>query len=342
VIESERVVRVPLPAEQIRRMDQLILDGAGGFLTRTEFIREAIESQIVELTYPAAPNELGVSEAPAQLSVASKPAPRGLEPEKVVLGGLSRGVTVDGVGFRAVDEPLFGLHNRDFPSLWALGVLARDAHDGPVDMDDFMRNVTERAWRVGGQLEDLAVATGRRGVTALFPTNQAKYRQASDAFREFAVGRLEKGSQCPVGRGPLFAWRVAAVESGDNGCRIGVTSQGWDLLEALGGLTVDEPHRRDHAEAFLAHVQAYGPADYAALRIVVEVASRGVTRAELVDGVSAAIPGWRDSVASTNASGYVARAREWGLLEARQSAGRYAATEFGMAFVEGGGRHGDQ
>jgi hypothetical protein len=40
-------------------------------------------------------------------------------------------------------------------------------------------------------------------------------------------------------------------------------------------------------------------------------------------------PDWSKSVASTNAQGYVARGREWGLIESRQVQGRYALTPFG-------------
>ncbi len=157
--ENERVVRVPLPAAQIRRMDDLILQGAGGLLTRTEFIREAIESQIVELAYPMA-GELSSADAPR--AVRGMPATEGVgesgpqEELGNVLGGavlaaLGRGVSVEPTDLQVVDEALFGLHNRDFPSLWALRLLAQQASDGPISWTEFARNATDQAWELGAR-----------------------------------------------------------------------------------------------------------------------------------------------------------------------------------------------
>src|SRR5438270_4317520 len=58
--ESEnnlRVTKVLLPIRLIRAMDRFLVEGTGGFTTRNEFVREAIDSYILELTHPPAPPE---------------------------------------------------------------------------------------------------------------------------------------------------------------------------------------------------------------------------------------------------------------------------------------------
>ena len=47
---DQRVMRVPLPVTLIREMDSVILDGLGGYATRAEFIVDAIQERILELS----------------------------------------------------------------------------------------------------------------------------------------------------------------------------------------------------------------------------------------------------------------------------------------------------
>src|SRR6266705_2602608 len=56
-LRDQRVVKLLLLLPLIRQMDHLLLDGVGGFSTRNEFVREAIESYILELTHEPAPAE---------------------------------------------------------------------------------------------------------------------------------------------------------------------------------------------------------------------------------------------------------------------------------------------
>ena len=56
-LKDQRVVKLLLPLALIRQMDRLLVDGIGGFATRTEFVREAIESYMLELTHEPAPAE---------------------------------------------------------------------------------------------------------------------------------------------------------------------------------------------------------------------------------------------------------------------------------------------
>src|SRR5690606_21965505 len=46
-----------LPLSLIRRMDELINQGVGGYQTRAELIREAVEALVLELSYERAPDE---------------------------------------------------------------------------------------------------------------------------------------------------------------------------------------------------------------------------------------------------------------------------------------------
>ena len=57
------------------------------------------------------------------------------------------------------------------------------------------------------------------------------------------------------------------------------------------------------------------------------------SRLELVEVFQTARPDWTASVAATNTQGYVARAREWGLVESKQVAGTYRLTEFGERYT---------
>src|SRR2546426_3728702 len=55
--QDQRIVKLLLPLPLIRQMDRLLVDGVGGFTTRNEFVREAIESYMLELTHEPAPAE---------------------------------------------------------------------------------------------------------------------------------------------------------------------------------------------------------------------------------------------------------------------------------------------
>src|SRR5438445_3302956 len=66
-LKDQRVVKLLLPLALIRQMDRLLLDGIGGFTTRNELVREAIESYMLELTHDAAPAEPALSGPTRQL-----------------------------------------------------------------------------------------------------------------------------------------------------------------------------------------------------------------------------------------------------------------------------------
>lgn len=345
-----RAIRVALPAEQIRRMDELIMSGSGGFESRGEFIREAVESQIVELAYPAAPESLltlGIS-SQAELSESGDSAASDF--------GLAAGPQVHAVaptlsdtsilsvqnGFQWTDShvepeggPLFGLHNRDYPSLWALSRIAVLTTSGPIDFETCLEEVTRSGWEFGEVLLRLGDSLGSR-VDTLFPTNREKPQSVAGRFQQFAVGFVTKrGGELHSG-GPLFKWGCCALRKAERGWQIALTPAGHDLLHGMAGLTVAEPHADEFARRFVAHLQQYSPEDWEGFQTALAAIRDGAGRMDLVDAFATARPDWKENVVHTNASGYVARCREWGLVERKLANSQYVITRLGLDLSEGG------
>ena len=350
--QDQRVVKLLLPLPLIRAMDRLLVDGVGGFTTRNEFVREAIESYILELTHEPAPAEPAalVRHARGRLTVAptlldpGQPELFAEQPQDELAGPLSleetalpplpADVSVVAGGADVVEEPLFGMHNRDYPSLWAARRLADYDVRGPLGFDEFAERATEEAWGFAEAIRPLEGALGQK-LTALFPTNHEKRQTASSAFRTFAIGSIAPSPGKVRAEGPLFLWRVIDVERRDGGVVVGLTPRGWELLERLAGLTVASPHPPERARIFIAYLREHAPADCWGFERALSAAAERPTRAELVETFRAARPDWRDSVAATNAQGYVARAREWGLIAPKVVDGRYELTELGAELAKG-------
>jgi hypothetical protein len=348
---EQRVTRLVLPVSLIREMDRLLLDGIGGFTTRNEFVREAVEAYILELTHEAAPEEPGSirDRAGRQSSVPSAPMELpGLEARRPVQSALPHvmdaGETavaplpadapaIKGQG-HVTSEPLFGMHNRDFPSIWVARQLVDYLGDGAISFEEFTERATEQAWAFADGLRTLEHELGQK-LTALFPTNAEKRQTASSAFRIFAIGTVTENGGALNTEGPLFLWRVIDVAPSSGGVVVGLTAPGRELLERLAGLTVLSPHEPEHARIFLSHLRAHAPADWWGFEHALTTVSARPTRAELIERFRAAQPSWRDSVAATNAQGYVARAREWGLIAPKVLDGHYELTELGAELLKG-------
>lgn len=133
-------------------------------------------------------------------------------------------------------QALFGLHNRDYPSLRAASRLADIANRGSISADRFYRQVLEEAWKQGAVLSALQKQTGLR-TTALFPTNPEKRKSAETAFRAFALGSFKRDvdGRGWVVAGPLFDWRLAVLEGDQKNPCIALTPRGSELIEALAG-----------------------------------------------------------------------------------------------------------
>jgi hypothetical protein len=354
---EDRIVKIPLPLALIRQIDEAIVSGLGGYSTRTEFFRDAAEGLLVELKYEPAPAEPMAhrerltlpspssmtqgedGNATVRLPVETH-AERGVDVTPIddlsatALHLAAEGESLADGEAEVDDEPLFGMHNRDFPSLWVAFRLAERAAIGPVPYELFVQRATEEAWDYAEALRGVAEAGGQK-LTALFPTNRAKPQSAADAFKAFAVGSITDGNHGSLhAEGPLFSWRVCQAKRSPSGdLLIGVTSDGWRLLRGLDGISLQLPHAPVLARTFLAHLRRHAPGDWWGFRAVVAAAADEPNRLELVETFQRERPDWGPNVAATNAQGYVARAREWGLVQPKQIGGRYALTEFGTEYL---------
>ena len=349
----QRVVRVPLPVSLIRRMDELLVSGKGGYGTRAEFIEHAVEAMALETEHGVALEQPGQQLESAQDDVTHRPSAQTIQGtnaselsvkevsplsiSETVIRELQDGlVTIEGSA-TVVDAPLFGLHNRDYPSIWAARRIAIATRESPQDFMRLQQQIGNEAWQFAERLQDIQEGSILK-VTALFPTNREKAEAATSAFISFALGHAEVTSAGIEATGPLFAWNVCQLQSGESGLLIGMTRAGRALLMALDGISLQFPHKKEHTVRFISHIRRYAPNDWLAFRAVLEYADSGPGRKKLVELMNGRWPEWSRSVASTNTSGYVARTREWGLLEPKLRDGRYVLTPLGKEILrrEGG------
>ena len=338
-------MRIPLPVRLIREMDAVIINGIGGYSTRAEFIVDAIQERILELTMEEVvdagppPGLSDVGSAPSEPSHANATLRSPPDPDPPATTELPALMPPEaGFSIPAADnlsrpegKALFGLHNRDYPTLWALSRLAVMANEEPIPVEDYVAEVLEEAWSFGEQLLAIERHTGRK-CTALFPTNAGKRKSAETAFRLFAVGdyRTDANNRLTTS-GPLFEWRVVGLSGSADDPQIGLTAAGWALLAALRGLSIEEPHAPSVATAFLSHLKEHAPADERGFVEVLKViGTDGATRQDVLDHAASQWPEWTENEVSTNSAGYIARAREWGLIEPKQSKSQYHLTPLGV------------
>ncbi len=370
--EPGRLVRVRFPSALLKQIEEFLEAGVGGYTDRSELVVDAVRERLLELgetfafmprphvpTGATATNEIVKSWAESILaaeerspemapSIEQLRTPHGRYP---VLSGVHQAlipledaaIVLDGAlsPIESRDDipqegPLFGLHNRDFPSLWALAELGRLTAEGPIPYSEFMTEVAGSAWRYGQMLGALE-QRGHKGLTGLFPTNPDK-REASEArFLNFGVGEAKAIEGGWITRGPLFQWGVAGIVVTEGvGC-IGVTSLGAQLIGEVVGLTPDTPHPRQIAVGFAEFLRASAPDDWWGFqRLLTAVGAGASTRDEVAIQFHGSRFGddWTKNEVSTNAAGYVARAREWDFLEPKQENGRYVLTDFGREQFE--------
>jgi hypothetical protein len=241
---------------------------------------------------------------------------------------------------RPEGRPLFGLHNRDYPSLWALTQLASLTQDGPIPVEAFYSEVIRRAWKFGELLRVIEQRTGIKR-TALFPTNLEKRKSAEMGFRTFAIGDYRPVADTTfTTNGPLFEWQVVGLTVGEEKQPlIGITAAGWELLNRITGISIDEPHPRDASAYFFDHLRVHSPADHKAfMEILQAIGLGGASRQEVLDQTAKVWPDWTENEVSTNSAGYIARTREWGLVEQKQKSSRYHLTVLGIEHMKGSPR----
>lgn len=340
---SMRLVRVPLLADLVRRVDSLVQAPGSAFIDRTEFIREAVEAYVLEREFGG--HEVTVDNDGQGASAGAPSAALGPAAERGTSGGsepsggaasvlldstelripASSPSVLDG-GFEAVDEPIMGLHNRDYPSLWALARLAEWCADGTLEFDDYLARVTARAWTYVERLEILGKKEGTR-FTALFPSNPAKVDSAESIWRNFALGRLRREGDVLRGDGPLFQWKVCGLAIMKGRVVVAPSPVGLKLLQSLEGLTVASPHDAEQADAFLNHLRNHAPADWWGFSLALRLVSADPNRREYEGGFVKELPDWSETKGRTVAAGYLARCREWGLIERTMIEGRYRLTD---------------
>lgn len=343
---EKRIVKFPLPVELIKRIDQAVLAGKGGLETREQFFREAAEGFLTDLSYEQAPEPVLQSGPPPRQEIAgadlvsevvgSVPSWEREELQLVDLAGTALAapgkVAVWDSGVAEPDqEPMLGLHNRDYPSLWAASRLACYTREGAIRFDEFRRRATDAAWLFGSELARIN-GEGDARLTALFPTNQRKPESSERAFQGFAMGSIP--SRRPAdgtipASGPLFSWGMCQLRRFDGEFFVALTTAGRGLLEDLMGLSLELPHETRLARAFLSYVFEHAPGDGWGFSRILEAAQTRPGREEIVGTIGAARPAWSAATASSVAQGYIARAREWGLLEPRMKQGKYILTAFG-------------
>jgi len=334
-----RVLRIPLPVSLIRDMDDLIAARSGGLDSRAEFAREAIEAMVLELRHgvyePQVPRRSdSESRANTERRLSAGVAPpetRSPLEDDPAFTSLSAPPDVRHLVPPAEEaaEPLLGMHNRDYPSLWAGIELCSLLQDGPVQFETAATAVTDAAQLFGTRLIGLDESWPGKP-SALFPTNLKKMESAKRNFEYFAVGWITRNPDGSVRlHGPLADWKVLGLKHASVEPLVGLTEPGRDLLTAMSGLTVTQPHPPEYARAFLAHLIAYAPGDWQGLLAMLHAVSRRPTRLELNQAFADRWPGWTSTIAATAAAGYVARGREWGLVETKQVDSRYALTDFG-------------
>lgn len=247
-----------------------------------------------------------------------------------------RGMTIDAGIARFKHEPLFGLHNRDFPSIWAVRQLAELTRGELIPAPVFFETVTREAWRYAQALVELEKATKVK-LTALFPSNLSKPQSAEVGFRAFAIGTIARKPSSDGAfetTGPFFQWQIAQLVKPNGTPHIGLTDAGYNLLTALDGLTLAWPHKPIEAERFLSFLREHAPWDWAGFEHLLAAVADSPNRAELTTRFHEWQPSWSEAVANTNAAGFVARAREWGLIELKLINSRYVLTEFGQSMSD--------
>jgi hypothetical protein len=262
---------------------------------------------------PSPPRDLGVRVAP--------PRSPGTEAQEIRL---------------ASDEPLLGFHNRDYPSIWALNRLARYEQAEPILFEEFLDRATQAAWYVGVQAAEHDARLGGFKRSALFPTNLAKQQSTERAFQQFAIGGYRRDKLGPVvwTEGPLFAWKAIELH-GAEPFEVAISAPGVELLDLMVGLSLQLPHSAEQAGKFLNYLGEHALGDRRGFDCLIAAVGDGADREAAIRAFTDEFPEWSRSRVEAVVQGYVARSREWGLLELKLVSGKYQLTATGRRFLEG-------
>lgn len=329
-----RLVKLYLPVETVRKMDAAILRSGGAYFDRAEFVNEALLDRLAEESHgrvESLPLELKPRPLTAVAESNVEFAPEIVESIGLFGDWLSNG-PVPTLPPAPGPEANFGLHNRDYPTIWACDVLGRMTAEAgtPIAWQTFSEQLLRTSWAVGRQLAADDAESGRPVKARVgFPTNTAKKEAAERRFLAHAFG-------LPTARGnpgPVFVFRWVGVEHAEGELRIALTDAGVGAIRALAETGDLRPPFGEAAwRIFVDHLAEHVPAELKAWLSVLELLRKQPNRTELVNQCSA---WWHGTEAATNAMSYVSRGREWGLVEATlRPDNRYALTERGVAELE--------
>lgn len=318
-----RLVKVVLPAGLVRAMDDLIA-GSGGYANRNEFITDAVEGHLAELQAMVGTSDdhgIPVSSDPDLHRPKLEDRGSTSDPITAIPAVEEEGPVVAGEETQG-DDPTWGMHNRDFPTFWALWHLSeatRSSGDA-IDLDEWIERVVALAWRMSRTLSN------NRFDTSGFPKNEQKPESSEGRFIRFFLGT-------DSGDGPLFTLGLAGLQDG----RIAPTHSGLSLLKKLEGFSCKRGQTvvDTWTEAYLSHLVEHVPADAEFMaELLSRIAKGQASRTELLAAVGSAHPDWSSSVVDTNVAGFIARAREWGLVVPKQLQGEYVLEADALGMME--------
>lgn len=316
--DPRRLVKTWLSVDLVRQMDAAVLASEGAYLDRTDFVAEGVRNLLDELRHEPSPT----SSAPDKPAANERVERNGAAPNGAARFGDWLGGDVPTLPpARGTEESNFGLHNRDLPTLWALDRLGRLVARArrPITWEQLNAELLRAAWEEGRRLRARSLELERNDAAkaeAGFPTQTKKREAAERRFLTHFAGTSQK-------RGPWFVFRFV----GTDGDTVAPTGAAVELVRALRGEEIDAapPFSAGAWEIFQAYLEHHAPDELRAWMRVLEIVAGRPTRTELVSHCG----WWSGSQADTNSSSYVARGREWGLIEPALDDGRYALTDRG-------------
>jgi len=376
-VDGSRILKVALPTHLVDRVDAAV-DRLDGYPDRATLIRDAVENLLAELEagpeHPAAPDvrssapatahhfDLEQTSRPTYARAAAAPLAEAMAsslPEVLRLSRPDRprstppipSTPAPAARIQAPDPDLptapagpiptevtWGMHNRDWPTLWAASRLGQEVAEAGrraaegVEFGPWVDRVSLDATNLEASLSRLDEFD-----TSGLPVfnRRGKGDLVTNRFRNFFLGPA-------AGDGPLFGLGLAApVDPGvfarepklrRRDARILPTAAGVELLTALDGLEpLRTPVRDDQRAAYLAHLARWVPCDFDLLETVVHFVEQGIDhRLELVDAVVAELgfppraeTGKMRTWSETVVAGIIARGREWNVMERHQVERRY-------------------
>jgi hypothetical protein len=322
-----RLVKLYLPVETVRRMDAAILRSAGAYFDRAEFVTEALIDRLAEEGHGTVEQLPLPQERTTELAAVPEPAELAADVLEVGMFGdwLSSG-SAPTLPTTSGPATNFGLHNRDYPTIWATDLLGRLTVEAGSSLtwDTFSEQLLQMSWSVGRRLAAVDAETGRLVKVGVgFPTNAAKKDAAERRFLAHSFG-LPSGRGNP---GPVFVFKWVGVEQVDGEPHVALTESALTVLRELAGTgDLGPPFGEAAWRIFADHLAMHARPELEAWLSVLELVRAQPNRNELVERCT----WWTGNEAATNAMSYVSRGREWGLVEPRLNPdNRYALTQRG-------------